>query len=80
MFLTGAKAKRGVPGRGHEPEACGLRMGHPQDKQMWAGLTDQGCLDHSLNSAKLFTPGVDSKAKPAGALAWAMGLQHVMRS
>ena len=52
------------------------REGHPQDKQMWAGLTDQGRLDHSLNSAKLFTRGVDSKAKSAGALAWAKGLQQ----
>ena len=49
------------------------REGQPQDKQMWAGLTNQGRLDYSLNSAKLFTPGVDSKAKSAGALAWAMG-------
>ena len=51
------------------------REGHPQlqDKQMWAGLTNQGRLDYSLNSAKLFTPGVDSKAKSAGALAWTMG-------
>ena len=52
------------------------REGHPQDKQKWAGLTDQGRLDHPLNSAKLFTPGVDSKAESAGVLAWAMGLQQ----
>ena len=52
------------------------REGHPQDKQMWAGVTDQGRLGHSLNSAKLFTRGVDSKAKSAGALAWAKGLQQ----
>ena len=49
------------------------REGQPQDKQMWAGLTNQGRLGYSLNSAKLFTPGVDSEAKSAGALAWAVG-------
>ena len=44
---------------------------------MWApaGLTERGRLDRPLNSAKLFTLGVDSRAKPAGALAWAMGQQ-----
>ena len=49
------------------------REGHPQDKQMRAGLTEQERLDHSPNSARLFGPGVDSKAKSAGALAWVMG-------
>jgi hypothetical protein len=55
------------------------REGQPQDKQMWAGLTNQGRLDYSLNSAKLFTPGVGSKAKSAGALAWAMGQEQACR-
>ena len=53
------------------------KVGSNQDKAVWSQFSKEEKLGYSLNSAKAFSKGVDSRVKSAGASAWAQGIWEV---